>query len=91
MNLNDPGFKHPKAACLNATPVYFSERGDATWVKRAKKICQTCPVLEECKQYVLRASRDTMVYGVWGGMSSSQIKAYRKKHNAEKWAMAEVA
>ena len=40
--------------------------------RRAKDICQSCPVLGECRSYAL-AIREP--HGVWGGMSENERRA----------------
>ncbi len=36
---------------------------------RAKRICQDCPVLTECREHALEAGEP---YGVWGGMTARE-------------------
>ncbi|MFW9196993.1 WhiB family transcriptional regulator [Corynebacterium striatum] len=47
------------------------ERGRARAQRenRAKAICNSCPVLELCREHALRSAEP---YGVWGGMSESE-------------------
>ena len=47
------------------------ERGRARAQRenRAKAICYTCPVLEQCREHALRVAEP---YGIWGGMSESE-------------------
>ena len=35
----------------------------------AKAICATCPVIEQCREYALRAQEP---YGIWGGMTEEE-------------------
>jgi len=42
---------------------------------RAKAICQSCPVLEECRAHSLAAEEP---YGVWGGLGESERQAIIK-------------
>ena len=44
--------------------------------ERAKAICQDCPVLEECRDHAL-STREP--YGVWGGMSEEERRAYYER------------
>ena len=80
--ISDPGFKHPKAACIGATHVFFLERGESKSgkIKVARDTCARCPVLEECKRYVLRASVETLRTGIWAGMTEKQARNYRRTH-----------
>lgn len=38
-------------------------------VNLAKKVCEGCPVIQECLSYALKSQQD---YGVWGGMSQDE-------------------
>ncbi|HEX7662556.1 MAG TPA: WhiB family transcriptional regulator, partial [Pseudonocardiaceae bacterium] len=49
---------------------------------RAKAICQSCPVLELCRQHALAVQEP---YGIWGGLSESErdmIVKSRKRQTA---------
>lgn len=53
-----------RAACTSADPEeWFPEQGSSS--RAAKKICSTCPVVNECLQFAL----DHNEYGIWGGTS----------------------
>lgn len=55
-----------KAACRDLGPnLFFPERGEPT--TKAKKVCKTCPVTEECLAYGI-AER----MGIWGGTSEAE-------------------
>jgi WhiB family redox-sensing transcriptional regulator len=56
-----------EAVCATADPEeWFPAKGVSA--HRAKRICQTCPVIDECLQYAL----DNSLTGIWGGTSHSQ-------------------
>jgi WhiB family redox-sensing transcriptional regulator len=61
------------AACQSADPDLFfpiSGSGPATeQIARAKAICATCLVRDECLRYALDADP---LHGVWGGMSEEE-------------------
>lgn len=48
---------------------YSSQPGDQL---RAKMLCKTCPVLNECREYVLLAGEP---YGVWGALTPKERRA----------------
>lgn len=62
-------------ACRGSDTVLFfhpdGERGLARSRRQAaaKAICQTCPVLAECRRHALSVHEP---YGVWGGMSEEE-------------------
>ena len=66
-----------EAKCKGMTHMFFPEQGDENnYVERAKAICATCSVKDDCLQFALD---NCFVYGIWGGMSARQ----RKTHKAQ--------
>ena len=52
------------AVCASADPEeWFPEKG--VRADKAKKICATCPVIDECLQFALKNNET----GIWGGTS----------------------
>ncbi len=51
------------------------ERGRARLQRemRAKEICRSCPVLNQCRSHALRVAEP---YGIWGGMSEADRELY---------------
>ena len=47
------------------------ERGAAKVERelRAKAVCRTCPVIEQCRQHALSVQEP---YGVWGGLTAAE-------------------
>ena len=68
-----------RGSCLGMDSSVFlpsrrrERRFPSTRNERAKAICQDCPVLEECRDHAL-STREP--YGVWGGMSEEERRAY---------------
>ena len=58
------------ARCVEVDPELFFPELDSVWRARAaKKICDTCPVKQQCLDYALtNRFRD----GIWGGLSPTQ-------------------
>lgn len=62
-------------ACRGMDSGFFfhpeGERGPARANReaRAKQICGTCPVLEQCRRHALAVHEP---YGVWGGLSEAE-------------------
>lgn len=64
-----------KGACRGMDSTFFfhpeGERGPARTNReaKAKGICRTCPVVEQCRRHALAVQEP---YGVWGGLSESE-------------------
>ena len=67
--------------------VYFhpdGERGHAreNRERNAKKVCATCPVLQQCREHALSVHEP---YGIWGGMTETErakyVRSLRKRSN----------
>ena len=43
--------------------------------ERAKQVCATCPVLQQCREHALAAREP---YGVWGGMTEDERATYHE-------------
>lgn len=64
--------------CRGADSAVFfhpeGERGRARMQRelRAKAICESCPVLQACREHALQVKEP---YGIWGGLSESEREA----------------
>lgn len=64
------------AACADADPEPFHPR-KLTYkrdVAAAKRVCQTCPVMEACLADALQHEE----FGVWGGLSERERRRLRR-------------
>jgi WhiB family redox-sensing transcriptional regulator len=50
-------------------------------IERAKLICATCAVQEECLDYALNTNQEA---GVWGGYAEDERRRLRKRWLAER-------
>ena len=62
------------------TAMFFhpaSERDPAKGrrIAQAKAVCNTCPVLTECRTHALQAREP---YGIWGGMSEAEREMHER-------------
>ncbi|HET9892612.1 MAG TPA: WhiB family transcriptional regulator [Mycobacterium sp.] len=65
-----------RAACRDEEPeLFFPERTDKRGNLAAQRVCWQCPVLPECRRWVLAAR---IKHGVWGGMSEQERDKLRK-------------
>ncbi|WP_188546401.1 WhiB family transcriptional regulator [Rhodococcoides trifolii] len=84
MTTNSPAFDQAEwrlgAACRGMDADVFyppeNERGHARsiLVAKARKICEQCPVLTECRAYALAVDER---HGVWGGLSETDRRKRR--------------
>lgn len=68
-----------RAACLDMdTNLFFPEAGRNAYrqVERAKRICSTCPVRQECLDYALEFP-DRSMPGIWGGTTEGERRRMR--------------
>jgi WhiB family redox-sensing transcriptional regulator len=64
-----------RARCRGTDPEQFFVRG-AAQARRAIKVCGRCTVKEQCLRYALDNDID---FGVWGGLTERQRRAYQRK------------
>ncbi|ASO21060.1 WhiB family redox-sensing transcriptional regulator [Actinoalloteichus hoggarensis] len=67
-----------KGECRKHDPEVFfpvSFRG----VQNAKQICGRCPITEQCLTWALTTGED---HGIWGGTTSEERRALRRKKAA---------
>lgn len=67
-------------ACKNEILNTFFPTGKNKAVKeqQAKKICMSCPVINNCREHALTTPEE---FGVWGGLTEKERKEIRKKKN----------
>lgn len=70
-----PGDWHDRGACRGEpTDLWFADRGQTHIAARAKAICATCDVVDECRRY---AVDNCIPFGIWGGLSPRQRRRIR--------------
>jgi WhiB family redox-sensing transcriptional regulator len=61
-----------RAACQYYNPDdFFPHPKQTSEIKRAKRICGSCPVMEQCRTWALATDQE---YGIWGGYSEQQLR-----------------
>ena len=67
-----------KAACTGRQELFFEDHKSTT-VRKAKSVCATCAVIDNCREYALVHTE----FGVWGGMTANErrrlLRARRKQ------------
>ncbi|WP_280123280.1 WhiB family transcriptional regulator [Rhodococcus sp. ZPP] len=73
-------------SCRNVeSSLFFSPEGErgrdrARREAHAKRVCQDCPVLTECREYALTVAEP---YGTWGGMSENDRRRHIRRRQRE--------
>lgn len=78
----------PKAACREMPPTLFfpdGDRYDYATLERAKEVCRGCEVRSECLEWAVSHNQE---HGVWGGMSETERKRYRRTWLARRRGIA---
>lgn len=68
-----------RARCRGLDPEQFFVRS-LEQARGAIKVCQRCPVRQECLDY---AVAEGIEVGVWGGLTERQRRAYARRQLAE--------
>ena len=64
-----------QALCAQTDPeAFYPEKGGST--REAKRICQACPVQDECLEFALANDER---FGIWGGLSERERRRLRKQ------------
>ena len=69
-----------------ATSLFFpiGQTGEAeVQIARAKKVCVTCPVRQQCLEFAVTTNQE---YGVWGGCSEDERRVVRRQWRARQRA-----
>ena len=72
-----------KAVCIDESPeLFFPEDGRSRRSienkARALECCNSCPVLEECREYGIRNEFN----GIWGGWGQAEMEVERRRRRA---------
>lgn len=69
---------HDKAACRNYPDSWWlADKYSKNNTKKAKEICETCPVKDTCLAWARRLERTTSMAGVYGGMTQQERREIR--------------
>ncbi|EFV13553.1 WhiB family transcriptional regulator [Segniliparus rugosus] len=70
-----------QAVCRDEDPELFFPVGNSgpalEQIKRAKVVCQRCPVSAECLSWALASGQDS---GIWGGLSEDERRALKRRN-----------
>lgn len=69
-----------RSACLDEDPELFFPVGTTgpalEQTERAKSVCRSCSVINECLEWALESNQDA---GVWGGLNEDERRALRRQ------------
>jgi hypothetical protein len=65
---------HREAACVGKVDLFFPRPGDFVSAARAKQLCDSCPVFDECDE----AGRSEQ-FGIWAGLSARDRRPSRRR------------
>ena len=71
-----------RALCRGASPSEFFP-SDGVGVEMARRVCERCPVREECLEYALEYRIE---HGVWGGASERERRRILRQRRLQKAA-----
>lgn len=64
-----------QALCAQTDPeAFFPEKGGST--REAKRICQGCPVRDECLEFAFEHDER---FGIWGGLSERERRRLKRE------------
>lgn len=71
----DPDRWQDHAACRGHDPAtFFPEKGDVDGIRAAIAICETCPVVDACREHAVDARE---LEGIWGATTGRQRRTMR--------------
>jgi WhiB family redox-sensing transcriptional regulator len=73
--LEDEDWRHDAACAGYPTSWWYPPDGmNANYTRRARNICEACPVREDCLIAAMRRNED----GIWGGMNIKERRRLRR-------------
>lgn len=64
------------AVCATVDPeIFFPEKGKATDIRKARKLCLRCIHTSECREFAIK---NRIKYGIWGGMTYNDRRKMMK-------------
>jgi len=66
------------ASCLEVTDEvnFFPNREDFLGIAKAKTVCATCPVADECLSWAIESNQSE---GIWGGHTPKERRTIRRR------------
>ena len=70
--------EYPEIPCTHDPDLFHptgSEKAIREDTAKAKALCQTCPIIDQCRMYALEAKEP---YGIWGGFDEKDRQEFYK-------------
>jgi len=80
--MNNEWFEYAACRGMDAND-FMPARGDIVKIRNAKKVCNTCPVMFQCRQYGLDNHRAWDLHGIFGGLTKNERKMYLQSYNGD--------
>lgn len=66
------------ASCLDVTHEvsFFPDKEDLRGIARAKAVCASCPVADECLSWAIESNQTE---GIWGGHTPKERRSIRQR------------
>ena len=61
--------------------IFFPPRHQPLLIKKAREVCASCPVMQECREYSLDLHEQFELFGIWGGWSHLERITYLRNNN----------
>lgn len=68
--------------------LFYPNKGDSDLIRNAKKLCEKCPVQEECGEWAIQNNED---FGIWGGLTVEERKLIRRQRSKDSGGESEMA
>ena len=73
------------AACRGQTHLFFPTTGQHGLIKKARKLCATCPVAKQCAFEAAALHSIGELHGVWAGQTMKQRDREHGRHRRAWW------
>lgn len=77
-----PGEEWKADAACRGMPVsvFFIDKHAGTSAQTAVDVCKTCPVIDECRSFVLSLDNDMGKHGIWAGLTPKQRRGLKRPY-----------
>lgn len=77
-----------QAACKGKTDLFFPDQGDSKSFREAVAICETCSVIDSCRQHIMEHEER---FGIWAGTNAVRRRIIRNPDSKAEWTICGTA